>query len=246
MQLVAHAMHGKIETLLTLLALSTIEKLTFSLALDNRWLVIFDNVELWEDIRSYWPVGQRGVGSIIATTQHSQGFKSIVKRQICLKPLPVVEGAELFLKQLNLESKTDGDPEFQAAKEASDILGGLPLAIAYIAGWLDSSGYELSHFPSLYKKVDQSRHMFKYRLASEGFYDRTLENVWDCSLAPLTPVARSTLNRLSMLSPDRIPESLLFNQNSGTSGTGSIRSNLNSTEHDKKLFLQPELVPPML
>ena len=123
------------------------------------------------------------------------------------------------LRQADSDISVDDQIESQ---RISRVLGGLPVAIAHVAGYIHKSHVSLSEFSAIYKKRDQSWRIWSQNCRAWNYqYDRSLNTVWEIALTELTPAAREMVNILSMLSPDNIPESILFANDQD--GTGSFR-----------------------
>ena len=93
------------------------------------WLLIFDNADDPMILADYWP---QGSGSILVTSRDPLA-KSIFTRKpsgLDLGPLTQQDGRSLFNHLTTNFSESEDD----TARQISDALGGLPLAISQMAG----------------------------------------------------------------------------------------------------------------
>lgn len=100
--------------------------------------------------------------------------------------------------------------DIQSALKLSATLGGLPLALSQISGYLSTIEYSIDEFLDMYEEPEQNSDKLLLTMNSESFdYEHTLNTVWDLTLSNLSPTAESLLRVLAFLDPDNIPESLL-------------------------------------
>ncbi|KAL4900328.1 hypothetical protein BDW74DRAFT_96393 [Aspergillus multicolor] len=176
---------------------------------DTRWLLIYDNVNDWETIKPYWPSGYKG--SILVTTQRAGLVQITGGSEIALVPLASTEGAKLLLRHLRI-APIESSADFQAAKSIADTVGGLPVAISHISGYLETSHSTLREFKALYNtNRQQSKRIWArdYRTWTNQ-YHLTLETTWDIALMELPPQARAFINVLAMLDAESVSEDILF------------------------------------
>ena len=101
----------------------------------------------------------------------------------------------------------DGD-ETNSAKELSRLVGGSPLALATIGGYVSPmSNYSLTKFLNDFNK----RSLFwNYEdVSTVRAYERSLATVFDIALNELDNDARNLLDVLAFLNPDGVPEDIL-------------------------------------
>ena len=177
-----------------------------NMLIDKQWLLVFDNAQDWETLRTCWPCSTHG--SIILTAQNPE-FAQVATKEIALKPLDDTEGAGLLLKHLRDENKTEEQQKH--ARSISFELGGLPLAIAHVAGYLSQSGESLQKFLEQFSERVHSAKVFQMDAPMTTFqYERTLGVVWDVALQRLSPDALQLIQILSMMNPDGVPEDMLY------------------------------------
>lgn len=179
-------------------------------ACERRWLLIFDNAEDWASLKPYWP--SRG-GALLLTSQNAS-LAQVTRSEVRLQPFPKAEGGRLLLKlnhHVNVDAPADASGQ---ANRIADELGGLPLAIAHVAGYIYESKAGFEDFLLLFQERSNSAHIF----ASEGNmstfqYEKRLGVVWDLALNRLerqNPDALRLVQTLSMLNPDGVPEGMLY------------------------------------
>ncbi|EXJ85021.1 hypothetical protein A1O3_05696 [Capronia epimyces CBS 606.96] len=173
---------------------------------EEKWLLIFDNVESFDTIRPYWPSASHR-GSILVTSQLA-GLAQVIRSHIPLQPLPVEVASELLLDLLQINSPTADDK--QAVSTIANQVGGLPIAIAHIAGSMFSSQLTTQEAINLFDKQRLQVIWATERTWSTHVYDQQLNKVWDIALRELTPDALHLLDILSLLSPDAIQEAMLM------------------------------------
>ncbi|KAK0099727.1 hypothetical protein ONS96_008224 [Cadophora gregata f. sp. sojae] len=166
---------------------------------NRRWLLIFDNLEDADLVDKFFPVNLAGHGSIIVTTQkaHMSPLTNDFKK-MPLSPLISDSGSDLLFRILDRGPKDDS--EEIVMHEISTWVGGLPLALVTLGGYMkvsESSPTEL--FESL-KRSSNS-----WVSSGEGTvrnYDKTLATVFDIALGELSENARHLVDILAYLNPD--------------------------------------------
>jgi hypothetical protein len=92
---------------------------------------VFDNIEDINDLNAYLPTGTRSRGAVIITIQKSNFFPiSDVFKKIEVCNFGREEGSDLLFKYLERDTDNVGEDGVETARQISDILGGIPLAIA--------------------------------------------------------------------------------------------------------------------
>lgn len=156
----------------------------------HRWLLIFDNADTWDVIARYMPdYLQRTNGSIILTTQNQDHFLPGATNvyRMKLEPLDQEDGANMILRYLERNAKTD--PEKHLAKEVSAFVGGLPVAIGHVAGYISFSRYSLGEVIETFREwrkrsgyATDERDDLPPEFREASFdYDLALMMVWEVS-----------------------------------------------------------------
>lgn len=172
----------------------------------HRWLLIFDNVEDFNDLARYMPVECRSESTIIVTTQLSdtpQWIGSACTLQVAA--LNPGTAAECIFKYSSREASSDEEREI--ACDLAEHVGCLPLAMATIGGYVKVSQSSLSEF---FENVKHKATLWETapRIQEVPGYSKSLVKVFDKAFEALTAPARELLNILAFLDPDCIPEEI--------------------------------------
>ena len=169
---------------------------------ERKYLLIFDNVEDIDDIASYFPQTVRSQSAVILTTQKADFFPiTEICTTIQIKDLSRDQGAALLYSCMRRPA--DDEDEKECAREISDLLGGLPLALTTIGGYIHQTGDAVADF------LDNLKTSCNAWVASASGpakqYERTLATVFEIAFKELPDDARSLLDILAFLNPDHIP-----------------------------------------
>ena len=184
-----------------------------------RWLLVFDNVNIWSDILEYLPTDPlKTHGSILITARNSSlSFLASLKCQSMeLGALNLEESRQLLL--LSMQPQLDrrqlkSHPEYKLAGEIATLAERLPLALAHIAGYLQESKCTLTDFVQLWN--ERRRHtkaMTQPSTLPIHSTHRALETVWNIGLREVTIDARELLNVLAFLDSENIQRNLLVDK----------------------------------
>ncbi|MCJ1394890.1 hypothetical protein MMC18_007770 [Xylographa bjoerkii] len=167
------------------------------------WLLIFDNLDdiiLYNEFR---PTCEHG--SILITTQDSD-LAANATRDFSIKPLEEEEGARLLLQYV----KHDNQPGIlEQAKTICKELGGLPLAIVHVAGYIRQSQILLTRFLNNYREAFSQNFVENYTSLLEQ-YERTYSTVWSIALNELPADARGFIDTLAFFNADKVPEEVFL------------------------------------
>jgi hypothetical protein len=130
-----------------------------------------------------------------------------VQSSIPLRSLSLDESVELLIKCLRRDPAKVTEEDQKVLQEVSDMIGGLPLAIIHIGGYISESKHRLSYFRDFFKSRWQ-RYAWGGKSVVEQYHKR-LEIVWDLALDELPANARQLINIMAYLNPDEIPEEWL-------------------------------------
>jgi hypothetical protein len=179
--------------------------------LEIPWLVIFDNVDDGAILTEFWPTVTHG--NILITTRNTVSTFTPASITYRLQPLTADEGSKLLvtsLKATSNEALYDSTEGLESATELSNDLGGLPLAICQISGFISTSLCTVAEFREIYKSQRDMNEVFEEPEGSANFhYQYTLATVWDLSFSKLDSDSVSFLEIVAFLDPDSIPETLL-------------------------------------
>ena len=173
-----------------------------------RWLLIWDNVENFEQIRAYWP---SSTGSLLLTTRYKT--VAIMKGEsLALKPFDESEAWALFTKLMKWnELAMVEEVEIEAAKLLLSKLQGLALGIRQMAALIKVKGKGVANFLNRYKKG---------RLRDDGSsklddYNFSLDTIWQTAFDTLNQKGTQKkgygfqlLGIITYFSPDCIPNTI--------------------------------------
>lgn len=167
------------------------------------WLLIFDNADDIEIIRFAWPGNARG--SVLITTRDFNAARGPASAGFHVQPFDDATGSDVLLHIIGLDTKLVSNQE--KAKAITHALGGLPLALSQIGGFISQRKSPLQEFLPLYE-----RNSAKIDSRKTGFinYDHTLSTVWEMSLNKLPKDPGKLLNLLAFFEPDAIHELVLI------------------------------------
>lgn len=115
---------------------------------------------------------------------------------------------------MDLNSSRPQD-EQMAAEEISTFVGGLPLAIATIGGYISQSKRSMRDFLGMLKRSSSAWTASAKNPANQ--YNKPLDSVFDLALSELSANARKLLDILAFLNPDSIPEDIFLRQHANPS-----------------------------
>lgn len=193
-----------------------IEMVITWLASNSNWLIILDNLEDPNLVRSYLP--NNGQGHILITTQIDD--LGTFANTISLEKMDVTTGSLLLLRRAklleenHLLDKADSE-NIKFAKELAKEMGGLPLALDQAAAYVLHSKCSLQRYLSLYK---DARYAAKLRNKRGKYTDNHVSVFATFKLAfdkveEKSPVAANLLKPCSFLFSDFIPEEIFTKAN---------------------------------
>ncbi|KAI1462266.1 TPR-like protein [Annulohypoxylon moriforme] len=178
------------------------------------WLIVFDNVDDLQVMKIIWPTSSHG--SILLTTRNFDVANNPYSRCIQLEPFDEFEGTLMLIKQIGLDPTVDSNAEHATA--IVQVLGGLPLALSQIGGFIAQRKLPLKNFIPLYErnaaKIDS-------RKTVKDDYEHTLSTVWDVSFQKLPEDATRLLNLLIFFDPDGVDEAIFLEGSQTRSGIDS-------------------------
>jgi hypothetical protein len=170
--------------------------------LGRRWLLVFDNADNINILRHVWPGDTHG--SVLVTSRDFNSAHSLTSAGLNLQPFDDSVGADVLLQLIGHEKLAPAD--ITEAESISHALGGLPLALDQIAGFITQRCLLLQDFLPLYErnaaKIDS-------RKIGLNDYSHTLSTVWEMTLANLTGPEFHLQTLLAFFEPDAVHESIL-------------------------------------
>lgn len=167
-----------------------------------RWLLVFDNADDPDILLNALPGA--ATGSILITSRDSTAAFGTSAESIHVLPFDEDTSVDAFICLVGRDPTSASDRE--AARDISRALGGLPLAINQISGFIVQQKLGLKDFLPLYQK---NAAKIDARKLKRGDYTHTLSTVWEISLTQLSGESSTLQNLLAFFDPDRIPESIL-------------------------------------
>ena len=163
----------------------------------DNWLLVFDNAEDVESVRSYFPAN--GPGKIIVTSRN-RAWERVAT------PLPV----NVFEREESVELLQRRSPDLSTedADRLAEALGDLPLAVEQAGTWHAVTGMQVDEYLELL--AQHSPDILELDPAPD--YPVSVAAAWDISLARLqanNPGARQLLDICANLAPEPIPRSML-------------------------------------
>jgi hypothetical protein len=197
-------------------------------ATPERWLLVFDNVDKWDDIDEFTPVKTSATaGGILITTRTislTAPSRPVNYYRKTLEELHMDEGRKLLIHGLPPELRpietSIRDPEYRTAGEIAH-LAGLPLAIILIAGYMRGMGCKPSEFWSYWEewRLDHNQPNMK---KDGGKDNNNLASIMSIGFADLGPDALKVLRILSFLDSDGVQKELLVME-PGRKGPGYLQ-----------------------
>ncbi len=147
----------------------------------------------------YIPASTKG-SILITSRQKSMDVPGSLS--IAVESFDTQSGANLLLSIISSRIEDD------QAREISDFLGGLPLAIVMAGAYMTESDITPAEYLQMIK--DQNTTQF--------LNDKkpTLQNVLDGTLASLSSDARNLVDCMAFLDPDSIPEEMFLREHEST------------------------------
>ncbi|KAL9028780.1 MAG: hypothetical protein Q9196_002903 [Gyalolechia fulgens] len=165
------------------------------------WLMVFDNADDPDVIYDWLPT--QGPGCVLVTGRYPYTKETSYKlgNGLGLEPFSSEAGGEMLR---NLSGRKG---EAKTSVRISELLGGLPLAIAQMSAVIRRKHLTLDDFEHLYR--EDSKDLLDLRVGEmHTKYQYTLGTTW--AVEQLDVSAYTLLKVLSVLDPDRIPEELLL------------------------------------
>lgn len=176
------------------------------------WLLIFDNVEEIALVKNFIPAITRG--HILLTTR-AKAMGRIAQR-IELEKMQPDEGALFLLRWANIIAPNATLNEASAsdrtkAREISEIMDGLPLALDQAGAYIEETACGLSGYLNLYRKRSISLLQQRGKLAID--HPEAVTTIWSNSLEKVqqtNPAAAELIQLCTFLYPDMIPEEIII------------------------------------
>jgi hypothetical protein len=146
-----------------------------------------------------------GRGSVLITTRDASAVHSPASAGFHVQPFDNNTGSEVLLNLVGLDPTSSTNQE--KAKEITTTLGGLPLALNQIGGFIVQRKLPLQDFLPLYQRNSAKIDARKTDISG---YDHTLSTVWEMSMSKLSGDSKILLSLLPYLQPDAIDEAVFL------------------------------------
>ncbi|KAI0024434.1 P-loop containing nucleoside triphosphate hydrolase protein [Xylariomycetidae sp. FL0641] len=177
----------------------------------SSWLVIFDNADDLQALKTAWPGSSHG--SVLLTTRDFDMARNPAAECLQVGSFSDFEGATMLLKQIGLDVNVASNLDHATA--ISQALGGLPLALSQIGGFIAQRRLPLKDFLPLYErnaaKIDA-------RKTTKDDYEHTLDTVWNVSFEKLSEDSMKLLQILVFFNPDAVDEEIFLEGSQSESG----------------------------
>ncbi|MBP9729687.1 MAG: tetratricopeptide repeat protein [Gammaproteobacteria bacterium] len=173
------------------------------------WLLIYDNVNSYNEIKDYLPTGQ---GSMVLTTRQQKWPSAFETLDVDV----MTEEESIQLIQSLIHRKIV-DTEEKAAKELVNMLGCLPLAIAQASAYIHETHITIIDYLNLYQSHEQA--LLEDSTLPEGTNSLPIAATWNISLEAMAKEAKekhepllalALLNVCAYLAPEKISRHLLL------------------------------------
>lgn len=165
--------------------------------------MIFDNADDLGLLRHVWPAN--GTGSVLLTSRDLGAASTVAANGLNLQPFDESVGANTFLQLLGVTCPSD-EEKLEACK-ITQVLGGLPLALDQMAGFIKHRRMRIHDFLPLYQRNAAKIHARRHEFSD---YTHTLATVFTMGLSSLSGSAQHLQNLVAFLEPDAIPESIFL------------------------------------
>lgn len=172
--------------------------------IDQNWLWVFDNFDSIKIFNQYRPICDPG--SILIATQDSE-IAATASVELPLKHLNDRDGTRLLLSYLK---HNDQGAVFEEADHISNELGGLPLAIVHVAGYIIPCHEPLEKFLKEYRSAFSQEIDNNYTILYEAQYEKTYAIAWSMALEDLESDTREFIDTLAFASADKVLEEIFL------------------------------------
>lgn len=174
------------------------------------WLVVLDDVDDPADLRGVRPVGEHGK-SVVTTRRRDAALIRPSARIVPVGTFAPDEAVDYLHSRLAVDEDGDGARELHAL---ADRLGHFPLALSQAAAFLIDTGMPLTTYRQLLEDQRQKLSDLLPATSPADDHGETVATAWQLALdraQTLAPAgsAGATLELLSMLAPDGVPEAVL-------------------------------------
>ena len=171
------------------------------------WLMILDNVDDEKAVAAVSKLMTRLKGGHVIATARASNFPASV-RKLELDVLDEDSAME-FLLERTADDRDKATDDQQRARELAHELGGLALGLEQAGAYIATERIGFARYLTLWRDSRQKVVAWFDRTLMSYDHDTGLAATWATSVDRLTHESRRLLDRLAMLAPDPIPDSLL-------------------------------------
>ena len=177
----------------------------------ERWLLLFDNIEVIAAVNAIIP--ETGKGHILITTRSQATGSIAIPHEI--EPWDAQVGAKFLLQRAKMMPQ-DAPPEYvnspegKIAQEISRLLGGFPLALDQAGGYIEETKRNLSDFLALYQRRRAALLSRRGKFSSD--HPDSVTTTFSLAFEKVEhshPEAAELLRLCAFLHPDAIPEEII-------------------------------------
>jgi hypothetical protein len=169
------------------------------------WLIILDNVDDNEAVKAVTELMARLKGGHVIVTARASNFPASI-RKLSLDALDEDSATEFLLERTRDDRAPAGDDEAQA-REIAHELGGLALGLEQAGAYIAKQRVSFARYLKLW--TENRDKALAWSDATLTGSEKTLATTWVTSVVRLSAESRRLLDRLALLAPDPIPDSLI-------------------------------------
>ncbi|MFF3710278.1 NB-ARC domain-containing protein [Streptomyces phaeochromogenes] len=191
--------------------------------MEQRWLIVLDNITELQHMESWWPDGHHRNGTVLATTRHRHALVSGGNRRLVPVGLYDDEQAMAYLHRRLADAQRPRLFEQKSAVELVGALGYLPLALSHAAAYMIDRGCDTAAYLRLFR---DTRYQLPDLLPVEADTDsygqpvatalllslNSLEAREASEAAGISGLSRSLLRLIALMDPVGHPKDLWMTQ----------------------------------
>lgn len=179
------------------------------ICLEQRWLLVFDNVQSWDSVSPYWPISTKAAtASIIVTAQKSSDWH--LNHRIQLEPFDLDVGSDFLLSQLKKTTRNaDVETSRESARRITELSGGLPLWVSQASGSINLAQCSLEEYLENFR-TSSALLGGNRRGLNERTYERDITSTFGDTMEELSKDAVNLLFMLALLNHCNVSEDLLL------------------------------------
>ncbi|CAK7206717.1 hypothetical protein SEUCBS139899_009523 [Sporothrix eucalyptigena] len=175
------------------------------LQVKKRWLLVFDNVQSIEAIRSYWPHRYSSDCCIVLTSRDKMKNRpsELISQTIDVDCFSETGAAFWLLRRLDNHHENDA-AETGRALDVVRMFGCLPLALDYVVSYINGYYKTLQMFLDEVR-ADENPFVAHCVSVTSSLYGQSAQAAYKAQYECLSSQAKDVLNTIAFLDPDSIP-----------------------------------------